>query len=287
MPVVVLPAPAKINLVLEILGRRPDGFHALETVFQTLELADTLTIAVEPGAGISLTITGAELSTGPDNLAWRAAAAYLERHPLGRVSLLLHKRVPHGAGLGGGSSDAATVLRGLVMLDPDPLTDLELAAIALAIGSDVPFFLIGGTAHAVGRGEILSPLMDAPLLPVTILKPVEGCPTPAVFKAMTEAERGPRHPRGPAWFAHRLTTAGINDLLLNRMTAAAIRVTPAVGDLLTWLEQARIPHLMSGSGSACFALGHLDPLPGISAWRTAFRPRALLNLIGEPDRAGS
>ena len=174
MPGLVLPAPAKINLVLEILGRRDDGFHALETVFQTLELADEVAVEVRPGDGIGLVVEGADLPAGPENLAWRAAAAYTARHPIGRVAIHLRKRVPHGAGLGGGSSDAAAVLRALARLDPDPLPATDLAVIALALGSDVPFFLVGGTAHALGRGEELTPLPDAADQVVTILKPPAG-----------------------------------------------------------------------------------------------------------------
>jgi 4-diphosphocytidyl-2-C-methyl-D-erythritol kinase len=277
MPGLVLPAPAKINLVLEILGRRDDGFHALETVFQTLELADEVAVEVRPGDGIALVVEGADLPTGPDNLAWRAAAAYLARHPLGRVAIHLRKRVPHGAGLGGGSSDAAAVLRALARLDPDPLAPAELAAIALVLGSDVPFFLVGGTAHALGRGEELTPLPDAADQPVTILKPPAGCPTPAVFRALSDAERGPRPARGPAAWAADLAARGPAGILANRMTAAAVRVEPTVGALLSWLADRGVPHLLSGSGSACLALGTLDPPPGITAWRTRFRPRARLD----------
>ncbi|MFM2090974.1 MAG: 4-diphosphocytidyl-2-C-methyl-D-erythritol kinase [Planctomycetota bacterium] len=280
MPGLVLPAPAKINLVLEILGRREDGFHALETLFQTLELADEVALETASGSGIDLAVEGADLSAGPDNLAWRAAAAYLERRPVGRVRIRLVKRVPHGAGMGGGSSDAAAVLRGLARLDPAPPAPGELAAIALALGSDVPFFLVGGTAHALGRGELLTPLADAPAQAVTVLKPAAGCPTPAVFKALTDPERGPRPPRGAESWGADLAARGTAAILHNRMAAAAARVEPAVAGLLAWLAGRGVPHLLSGSGSACFALGDPgDPPPGIAVWRTSFRPRARLDAV--------
>lgn len=275
-PWISLAAPAKINLHLEVLGRREDGFHALETVFQTLELHDRVEVALDAQLdGIALACDQPDLPSGPGNLAWRAAAAWRERRPhLGGVRVRLEKRLPHGAGLGGGSSDAAAVLRALARLDPDPLPAGELAALALALGSDVPFFLLGGTAHALGRGEILTPLPDLPARPVTVLMPDAVLPTPAVFKALTDAERGPRAARGAAWAAATAPEA----LLHNRLTAAACRLCPAVDRLLAWLAGQGVPHLMSGSGAACVALAELDPPAGVRAWRTAFRPARRLDL---------
>ncbi len=274
-----LAAPAKINLHLEILGRREDGFHALETVFQTLELHDIVGVACEPGTGIALSCSDAALPTGEGNLAWRAAAAMQARRPeLGRITVALDKRLPAGAGLGGGSSDAAAVLRALQRRLAEPLPGAELHAIAAGLGSDVPFFLLGGTAHALGRGEELTPLPDLPRLPVTVLKPERDLPTPAVYRALEEAERGPRTPRGAAWWRETLTTLPAPPLE-NRLTAPAMRLEPQVRDLLAWLGRSGVPHLLSGSGSACFALAHLDPPPGVRGWKTFTRPRARLDAL--------
>nr|MBA3846538.1 4-(cytidine 5'-diphospho)-2-C-methyl-D-erythritol kinase [Planctomycetota bacterium] len=166
-------APAKVNLHLEVLGRRGDGFHALETIFQTLELADEVSVELVPGPdGIVLTCDDPTLPTDARNLAWRAAEAFRARRPVaGRCDVHLRKRIPAGAGMGGGSSDAAAVLRALSALVSAPPSSDELAAIAAELGSDVPFFLTGGTAHALGRGEIITPLADLPRLPLTVLKP--------------------------------------------------------------------------------------------------------------------
>ena len=275
-----LPAPAKINLHLEVLGRRPDGFHALETVFQTIELADDLEIAIEPGEGVRLACSDPTIPADASNLVWRAAAAVQARRPgLGLVAIALDKRIPHGAGLGGGSSDAASTLLALNHLLEEPLAMDELAEIALALGSDVPFFLVGGTAHATGRGEELTALPELPRTPVTVLMPAAMLPTPAVFRAMTDAERGPRTPRGAAWAAWA-ASATPEELLHNRLTGAASRLCPEVAELLAWLGARGVPHLLSGSGAACFALAHVDPPPGVRAFRTATGPGAASALGG-------
>lgn len=274
-------APAKINLYLEVLGRRSDGFHALETVFQTLILSDELTVEMNgtraPGTpDISLTCSDPTIPADATNLVWRAAAAMLERRPTaGRVAITLTKHIPHGAGLGGGSSDAASVLLALNAQLADPLAKHDLAEIALALGSDVPYFLLGGTAHATGRGEELTTLPELPAIPVTVLMPNAHLPTPSVFKALTEAERGPRPARGQTWAAGRDAA----DLLHNRLTSAATRLCPPIAELLAWLAQRGVPHLMSGSGAACFALAHLDPPPGVRAWQTMTGPGACLRRL--------
>lgn len=276
-------APAKLNLYLEVLGRRADGFHELETVFQTVELADTVTVTlVADGAGISLSCDDPALPQDAGNLAWRAAAAYLARgvQAVGAVRLTLAKSIPHGAGLGGGSSDAGAVLRALARLLPGWYDADELAGLAAELGSDVPFFLLGGTAWAGGRGERLEALPDVPALPLTLLMPAAALPTPTVFAALTEAERGPRQARGAAWWqaAVQAADAGhLATLLHNRLTASACRLCPPLRDLLAELAAAHVPCLMSGSGSACLALAEVAPPPGVRAWRTRLRPRARLD----------
>jgi len=262
-----LSAPAKVNLYLEVLGRRPDGFHALETIFQTLDLADEVSVTVSAGSGVALQCIAPGVPADATNLAWRAAAAYLAERPLGHVDLTLIKRIPHGAGLGGGSSDAAAVLRALAQLDAQPLPAARLHAIAAELGSDVPFFLLGGTALAHGRGEVLTPLPPAPATSVTVLMPAAHLPTPAVFTALTDAERGPRPAQGRI-LAERLATGHIP--LFNRLTGPARRLCPAAAALLDHLATTGLPHLLSGSGASCFVLGEIEPPPGVRAYRTRF-----------------
>ncbi len=273
-------APAKINLFLEVLGRRGDGFHELETVFQTLTLADALDVALAAGApAVALEVAGADLPCDERNLAYRAARDYLALRPLGRVRIRLRKRIPHGAGLGGGSSDAAAVLRALAQLDPQPPEPAAVHALAARLGSDVPFFLTGGTAWAGGRGEVLVPLPDAPATRLTIAMPPAHLPTPAVYAALTEAERGPR----PALGAAALGAMAARDpvaMARNRLTGPARRCCPEAAALLDHLAALGLPHLLSGSGAACAVFADQPPLPpGVAALATAFRPRALLDAV--------
>jgi len=163
-------ALAKINLDLRVLGKRPDGFHELRTIFQTISLADTIDIAFTRARKTEITLAD-ELGIA-DNLMVRAARLALGAMRLtGRVELRLTKRIPMGAGLGGGSSDAAAVLLALPALAGIPLTLPKLSDIAGQLGSDVPFFLLGGTAAGVGRGTELFPLADAPHLSGVLAAP--------------------------------------------------------------------------------------------------------------------
>jgi 4-diphosphocytidyl-2-C-methyl-D-erythritol kinase len=154
-------ALAKINLDLRVLGKRPDGFHELRTVFQTISLADTLEIAYTPGRKTAITL--ADDLRIADNLVVRAARLVMDAmRATGRIEMRLTKRIPMGAGLGGGSSDAAAVLLALPVLVGRPGDLPKLSAIGEQLGSDVPFFLLGGTAVGIGRGSELFPLPDAP-----------------------------------------------------------------------------------------------------------------------------
>ena len=152
-------ALAKINLDLRVLGKRPDGFHELRTVFQTISLADTLDIAFTPGRRTEIALEDALHIE--DNLVKRAARMATDAMRItGRVEMRLVKRIPMGAGLGGGSSDAAAVLLSLPVLARRAIALPKLSAIAAELGSDVPFFLLGGTAAGIGRGTEVYPLPD-------------------------------------------------------------------------------------------------------------------------------
>lgn len=180
-------APAKINLALEILRKRPDGFHEIATVMTTLDLADRVVIRPRPqGAGLEVSLTGtyAEGIDTADDLAGRAATRLAEG--LGRtpdVRIEIEKRIPSPAGLGGGSSDAAAVLRGLVRLWDAKVPPARLDAIAATIGSDVPFFLHGGTAYCSGRGEVVEPLKDLrPMRMLLLIPPVPQRPAKTAYR---------------------------------------------------------------------------------------------------------
>lgn len=168
---IALRAPAKINLCLRVLGRRPDGYHELESVFQMVGLYDDVTVRPRR-RGIIVSVEGADLSTGPGNLAYEAAAALAQAVPGAPGAVIdLVKRIPLGAGLAGGSSDAATVLIGLNRLWGLRWPRRRLAEVGATLGSDVPFFFSGPTAWVTGRGEHVTPV---PRLRLSAAGPVPG-----------------------------------------------------------------------------------------------------------------
>lgn len=187
---ITIAAPAKINLSLRILGKRPDGFHELETLMLPIGLTDTVEVSHGTGHGITLTCNDPELSTGDDNLCVKAARAFLVATGLDHgIAITLLKRIPHGAGLGGGSSDAVAVLKGLNELFDHPLVHEELEQIAATLGSDVPFFLGDGPSWCRGRGEIIEPLKTNEALPerkILLVKPPFPVPTAWAYKRYAE-----------------------------------------------------------------------------------------------------
>lgn len=178
-----LPAFAKINLSLKVLGRRADGYHELRTVFQSIGLHDTLEFEFTPGRATSIELEDALAID--DNLALRAARLFFESKKVrGRLKMRLAKRIPMGGGLGGGSSDAASVLLALTALTGREATLVELSAMAARLGSDVPFFLMGGAALGLGRGEELYPLPEPKPLPVLVLAPRIHVSTAEAYRAL-------------------------------------------------------------------------------------------------------
>lgn len=255
-PALRLPARAKLNLWLRVCGRRADGYHLLETLFHALELHDDLVVASAP-AGVELTVTsdGAALavSPGPDNLVARALRAFADRVPGAGFRARLHKRVPHGGGLGGGSSDAAAALRLANALHGEPLAAGELAAMAARLGADCAFFLRGGTQWGRGVGDELTPAVVAPRRFVLVCPPF-GCDTAAVYKTHAAMWRGT---------AHADTVGGIPAVdepeavlhhgFRNDLWAAATQVQPALAPLRQRVEAlAGCAAAMTGSGSTLF-----------------------------------
>lgn len=248
---------AKVNLHLEVVGRRPDGYHELRTLFQTIDLADEIEIE-RAASGVELEVVGADLPTGRSNLAWRAAEGFIERWggPGDGVRLRVVKRIPTGGGLGGGSANAATILLGMCAIWRVRPPWAELWSMARALGADVPFFLVGGTALGFGRGDEIVPLPDGPAPPLELwlALPPFGSPTPEIFAALAgefrrapspllvEAEIGSRPARRQGWI-------GENDL-----EAPAFRLRPDLEAIYTSLVEAGAAAVrMSGSGSTLFA----------------------------------
>jgi 4-diphosphocytidyl-2-C-methyl-D-erythritol kinase len=167
-----LPAFAKINLHLRVLGRRPDGYHELRTIFQTISLHDTLKLSISRRPGIVLETDDRSLPSGPENLVYRAIKAIA--HDIGfdgGIQARLEKRIPVARGLGGGSSDAAAALVGLLRLTGKKVPLPRLVEIAAGLGADVPFFLFGGRALAVNRGDEVYPLRDVARRVILIVSP--------------------------------------------------------------------------------------------------------------------
>lgn len=245
-------APAKINLWLRILRRRDDGFHELDTRLLALDLADELTLrwAGAGEAGHLLTCSDPALPVGADNLVLKALAAMEKRTgPLPGLAIHLEKRIPHGAGLGGGSSDAAALLRGVNELAALGFSQEELAGIAAEVGSDVPFFVHGGACDVRGRGEVVEPLPSfAPRLRVLLLKPDFPVSTPWAYRQWLDSREIP----GIPYAAQRLPFGEV----VNDLERPVFAKYLLLADMKAWLlVRAEIAAaLMSGSGSTMFAL---------------------------------
>jgi 4-diphosphocytidyl-2-C-methyl-D-erythritol kinase len=250
----VLRAPAKVNLTLEVVGRRPDGYHDICTVMQAITLADELSL--RPAPELSLRCSRPELET-PDNLVWRAAM--LVRRETGATqgaAIFLDKRIPIAAGLGGGSSDAAAALRGLNELWGLGLGPAQLMELAARIGSDVPFFLLrGGCALAEGRGERLTELPPLPPHWLVLVKPPIGISAGAVYGAFPR-ERWSDCTRTRAWLAQvRQLGAGRLPDPFNDLEEIALQVAPEAARARDALLAAGAPRpVMAGSGSTFFAV---------------------------------
>lgn len=259
-------AHAKVNLGLAILTRRGDGFHEIETQMARLQLADDVSLTIGPAeqTRIGLEVTYAKdlpaqeaLPTGSDNLAWRAAAAYLEAYARAggqalEVSIQLHKRIPSAAGLGGGSSDAATVLLLLQQAEGDrPLVSGgQVGRLGLALGSDVPFFLQeAASAVARGRGERLTPT-QLPPLHLVLAKPDLSLSAADGYRALVGYT-----PRLRAERALQRLAEGLDPGWSNGLQPGVLRAHPQVRQLLATLRAAGLKGvLMSGSGPTCFGL---------------------------------
>ncbi len=253
---------AKLNLHLEVLGRRADGYHELRTLFQTVGLYDELVIERLETPGIELEVSGPWIvPSGSENLCFRAARAFLDfwGEPEDGVRIELAKSIPPGSGLGGGSSNAAAVLLAMAELWNKPRSLRELRPLANELGADVPFFLVGGTAFATGRGDRIEPLPDPPIRwEAWVLWPGWSLSTREVF-ARWRPRRNPVGARYPAlerlleqgtWTGSPADWLGWNDL-----EACAFELAPELARLYTELVQGRARAVrMSGSGSALFAL---------------------------------
>ncbi|MHC4847566.1 MAG: 4-(cytidine 5'-diphospho)-2-C-methyl-D-erythritol kinase [Planctomycetota bacterium] len=257
---VVRDAPAKLNLFLEVLFRRPDGYHELDSVFSAVDLHDT--VEIEKSSKIILEVEGSDVPADESNLAWRAARAL----GLG-ARIVLRKRIPAGAGLGGGSSDAAAVLLGLHELYERPVQMPALTRIARDLGADVPLFLHGGLARCRGVGERVEPLKSPGPRQFLLVCPAIHSATKGIFQAL---EAGlPENPRAATIFLERYlgTVPGAEAPYFNRLQAVAERVTPLLRMIREDAESRFGKRFtLTGSGSSYFAEFGTDLRNPTPAW---------------------
>jgi 4-diphosphocytidyl-2-C-methyl-D-erythritol kinase len=241
-------APAKINLSLKVLGRRKDGFHQIETLIAPISLADQIDIEKRPG-GIDFTCDDLSVPQSDENLIVRAARSFFEStKQKGGVSIKLQKKIPHGAGLGGGSSDAATTLHALNRLFGADLSRNDLAKLGSTIGSDVPFFVFESAAVCKGRGELVSPVKLPGRLPLLLLKPEFGVSSAWAYSRWQDSKEIPGIAYQPQEFAGQ---SFVNDL-----ERPVFEKFVFLAELKMWLlKQPEVgAALMSGSGSTMFAV---------------------------------
>jgi 4-diphosphocytidyl-2-C-methyl-D-erythritol kinase len=255
---VKLHAPAKVNLFLRVLAQERSGFHQLETLFCRLEFGDTLEIETGP-EGIVLEVEGPEIGPLEENLVYRACEAFIRTAGLQEgVRVLLRKRVPMGAGLGGGSSDAGATLLGLASLFRGTLGEEKLLAIAGDLGSDVPFFLCPSPlALAWGRGERIQSIPPLPGAPVVLALPPVEIPTAWAYGCLAKArETDPGSHRPHLFSAESLSTwEAVADLVENDFERVIFQEYPFLERIRRALEDAgALVSLLSGSGSALFGL---------------------------------
>lgn len=246
-------APAKLNVFLRIVGRRADGYHLLDSLMVPVSLYDDVRVEVEAGGSeIVVTCTDPTLPCDEANLAYRAAALLCtETGVRASVMIDLRKHIPAGAGLGGGSSDAAAVLKGLNVALALGLSEARLCTLAARLGADVPFFIPCRPSRVSGIGERLTAVSPPPALPIVIVVPPFGVSTPWAYRRFDELPPSPQPPL-PEWQTGRWPAP---EWLVNDLERAVLPAYPVLTSLKEQLRDCgALGALMSGSGSAVFGI---------------------------------
>lgn len=249
---ITLKAPAKVNYLLDVIRRRPDGYHDLRMVMQRVNLCDEITITLTKAPGISVSCGRNGVPDGPGNIAWKAAKALLELAECEQgVSIAITKRIPVAAGLGGGSSDAATVLMGLNELLRLGLSDQRLMEIGVTLGADVPFFIFKKAALAEGIGEALSAMPEMPAAWVLLVNPGVHVSTAWVYKnlLLTNERELNKLP---------VSYPGLRDvcsIFANDLESVTIPAFPVIAEIKNaMLQHGALGAMMSGSGPTVFGV---------------------------------
>ncbi|MEI6285681.1 MAG: 4-(cytidine 5'-diphospho)-2-C-methyl-D-erythritol kinase [Bacillota bacterium] len=250
-------AYAKINLLLDVLCKRADGYHEVDMIMQTISLHDQIRLREIP-SGIALKVAGAELAADESNLAYKAAQLFLAETKIDRgVEIELVKHIPMEAGLAGGSADAAAVLRGLNRLFQTDLSIAQLQILSTRIGSDVAFCIKGGTARAVGRGEKILQLPELPQCWLVVFKPDFGISTAWAYSQFARYETELVHPDMDAMLTALANNniTQIADCLGNVLELVSVGKYPQINNIKSSLrENGAFGSLMSGSGTAVYGL---------------------------------
>lgn len=249
---------AKLNLTLDVLGKREDGYHDIKSVMQAISIRDDVEIDIETGKPWSLECATEGIPTDETNLAWKAAKVYcdaMHKDP-GGITIRILKRIPSGAGLGGGSADAAAVLRALNRHYGDPLSILALAELGAQVGSDVPFCVLCGTAMAEGRGEKLRKLPDMPECVFVVCKPAFSVSTPELYRKL-DTVAIPKHPDHMAMESALLAgdLGKIADLIYNVFDPVVTADHLEINYIKSICNSyGALGMQMTGSGSAVYAI---------------------------------
>ena len=249
---------AKLNLTLDVLGKREDGYHDIKSIMQTISIRDDVEIDVGTGEPWTLECSQEGIPTDERNLAWKAAKVYcdsLKKDPNG-LAIRITKRIPSGAGMGGGSADAAAVLRALNRHYGNPLSILALAELGAQVGSDVPFCVLCGTAMCEGRGELLRKLPDMPDCVFVVCKPEFSVSTPELYKKIDEVAI-PKHPDHMAMESALLAgdVAKVADLIYNVFDPVVTADHLEINYIKSICNSyGALGMQMTGSGSAVYAI---------------------------------
>lgn len=252
MNVLTMSAPAKINYLLDVIGKRPDGYHDLRMIMQRVNLCDEITLKLTDTPGIKVTCNSKGAPDGPENIAWKAARALLDRAKSDYgVNIEIIKNIPVAAGLGGGSSDAASVLTGMNELLRLGLTEQELMETGSKLGADVPFFIFKRTALAEGIGEILTPVPEIPKCWILLVNPGVRVSTAWVYQSLRLTSKRELS-KLPEFYG---SIEDVVSILFNDLESVTIPAFPVIADIkVRLLNLGAIGSMMSGSGPTVFGV---------------------------------
>lgn len=277
----ILSAPAKINLFLRVLKKRDDGYHDILTLMQPVTLYDDITLSVKSGEGIEVSCGNADIPTDKSNLAYRAAELFLKATGTGKkVEIQITKNIPVAAGLGGGSSDAAAVLKGLNSVSSAGLSVRQLMEIGSEIGSDVPFFLLGGPALAAGRGTELT-RVELPGYQYILINPGFKVSTAWAYNNLDLTKRRQNNTLSYSKESFRDIEA-LSGYLANDLEAVTLREHPEILSLKSALiERGAAGALMSGSGPTVFGIfrARIEAASAFDALRRSLDRRFSIYLV--------